>query len=69
MSRFVFYNFANITDYKKFPKRDLISNEDKFYFQTAENQEISKEISFDKEFNSFEEYLEKNKNCCIHQSN
>jgi len=60
-ARFVIYNFADIKDYKKFPKRELKTNDNKFYFETAKNQEISKKISFDKEFSSFEEYLEKNK--------
>jgi len=60
-SRFVIYNFADIKDYKKFPKRDLESNDNKFYFQKRSSENISKEINYDKEFSSFEEYLEKNK--------
>jgi len=61
LSRFVIYNFANITDYKKFPKRDLESNDNKFYFHKVASENISKKINYDKEFSNFEEYLEKNK--------
>jgi len=61
LSRFVIYNFADIKDYKKFPKRNLESNDNKFYFHKVASENISKEINYDKEFSSFEEYLEKNK--------
>lgn len=61
ISRFVLYNFADITDYKKFPKRNLTSNEQKFYFENAKSQDIPSNIKFDDDFSSFEEYLEKNK--------
>lgn len=51
LGRFVFYNFANITDYKKFPSRTLLSDSTSFKFQTTEKGKSPKELDgvpFDK---------------------
>ena len=44
LGRFVVYNFADIKDYKKFPSRSLVSNENKFKFYTTENGIYPKSI-------------------------
>lgn len=36
IGRFVVYNFADIKDYKKFPSRSVVSNENKFKFYTTD---------------------------------
>ncbi|MDP4965853.1 MAG: serine hydrolase, partial [Salibacteraceae bacterium] len=51
LGRFVYYNFANITDYKIFPSRALLSDSASFKFQTTEKGKSPKELDgvpFDK---------------------
>ena len=57
LGRYVFYNFADIKDYSKFPSRLLTANTSPFYFQTTNKGRFPKvlnNIPFDK-------YLEDNK--------
>jgi CubicO group peptidase (beta-lactamase class C family) len=57
LGRFVFYNFADIKDHKKFHSRPLTANTSPFHFQATKNGKFPKEmndIPFDK-------YLEDNK--------
>lgn len=62
VSRFIFYNFADIKDYKKFPSRPLTNDSIIFHFPISNNEKAPdltticnvKDISFDK-------YLELNK--------
>ncbi len=51
LGRFVFFNFANITDYKIFPSRTLYSDSASFRFQTIDEGKAPKELDgvpFDK---------------------
>lgn len=61
LSRFVFYNFANITDYKKFPGREIKSNSTKYNFVSKPDGKLNCSKKYDNKEISFEEYLEKNK--------
>ncbi|MHA3787785.1 serine hydrolase domain-containing protein [Flavobacterium hauense] len=57
MGRFVYYNFANITDHKIFPSRPLHNDSVKFHFATAAVPYAPKKAQMgDKEI-TFEEYL------------
>jgi len=38
VGRFIFYNFADIKDHKKFPSRALKASDNPFHFQISENQ-------------------------------
>ncbi|TAG87584.1 MAG: class C beta-lactamase-related serine hydrolase [Bacteroidetes bacterium] len=55
LARFVFYNFADINDHKKFPSRPLYAGTTKFNFYTTEKGKFPKELNGV----SFDEYLEK----------
>ena len=57
LGRFVFYNFADIKDHKKFKSRPLTANASSFNFQTTNK------VKFPKELNNipFDKYLEDNK--------
>ncbi|WP_066835292.1 serine hydrolase domain-containing protein [Rufibacter ruber] len=44
LGRFVFYNFANITDYKIFPSRPLTASAQPFRFQTATTPRAPKKL-------------------------
>lgn len=59
VGRFAYYNFANITDHKIFPKRTIENDtSDIFYF----NDRVKKKLVIKmKDGSNFEEYLEKNK--------
>jgi CubicO group peptidase (beta-lactamase class C family) len=61
LTRFVVYNFANITDHKIFPSRPLVSNETKFRFPSAENGNYPKELTMGTERIPFDKVLEDNK--------
>ncbi len=59
--RFVFYNFANITDYKIFASRPLKSAETKFIFNKSLNAKSPKALTVDKNKSvTFDKYLEQN---------
>ncbi len=57
IGRFAYYNFANITDHKIFPKREIKNDStDVFYFK----KELEKPLEIKlKDGSSFEDYLEK----------
>jgi CubicO group peptidase (beta-lactamase class C family) len=61
IGRFVFYNFADIKDNKKFPKRDLIASSKPFEFIQVKEQRKPKELKVGDKKMSFEEYLESQK--------
>src|SRR6478736_2572097 len=62
LGRFVFYNFADITDYKIFQSRPLHHDSVKYEFLRTDKGKFPKTFS-DKNTGeiSFEKYLEKNK--------
>jgi len=59
VGRFAYYNFADITDHKVFPKR-VIKNDPTsiFYFENAVNNPLKVKVN---DGSTFEDYLEKNK--------
>lgn len=57
LGRFVFYNFADINDHKKFQSRPLSANEVPFLFQSTESGKFPKELNGI----PFGKYLEDNK--------
>ncbi|WP_116787960.1 serine hydrolase domain-containing protein [Flavobacterium psychrotrophum] len=61
MRRFVYYNFANITDYKIFPYRTAKNDSIKFTFETLEKQKAPRTLTFGNKEYGFDEYLKKNK--------
>ncbi len=62
VGRFVFYNFANITDHKIFPSRPLHNDSIKFSFVTNLNENVPRTITNPKQQTlSFEEFLTDNK--------
>lgn len=61
VGRFVVYNFADITDYKKFPKRDLAKASQPFQFPVAPKQRKPQKFTINSEKVDFDEYLEENK--------
>lgn len=61
LTRFVVYNFANITDYKIFPSRPLVSSETKFKFYSTEKGRYPKELNMGINRVPFDQLLEDNK--------
>lgn len=61
LGRFVIYNFADITDHKKFPKRELKAPAGPFQFKTAEKPRAPKTLTQNGEEIAFEEFLEDHK--------
>ena len=57
LGRFVFYNFADIKDHKKFQSRPLTANASSFHFQTTNKSKFPKELNNI----PFDKYLEDNK--------
>lgn len=57
LGRFVFYNFADIKDHKKFQSRPLSANALPYNFQTTNSGKFPKELNG----NPFDNYLEDNK--------
>lgn len=57
LGRFVFYNFADIKDHKKFQSRPLTADTSPFNFQTTNKGKFPKELNNI----SFDKYLEDNK--------
>lgn len=57
LRRFVFYNFADIKDHKKFQSRPLTANASSFNFQTTNKGKFPKELNNI----PFDKYLEDNK--------
>jgi len=60
LGRFVFYNFANITDYKIFPYRTIEKSPTPFYFYEAQIPKFPKHIKSEKIDKGFEDYLRDN---------
>lgn len=61
VSRFVFYNFADINDYKKFPAHPLHSEGTNFVFTSTDHGKAPKKINIEgKQGLPFESYLEEN---------
>jgi hypothetical protein len=56
LRRFVFYNFADINDYKKFQSRPLTADTSPYNFQTTHSGKFPKELNG----TSFDQYLEDN---------
>lgn len=56
LGRYVFYNFADINDYKIFHSRPLIANESHFSFQVTNSGRFPKEIND----TPFDQYLQEN---------
>ena len=65
LTRFAVFNFANINDYKKFPRRDISREGEAFQFTDGSSQSFPDSLTVTKKGNSvhlsFEEYLEKNR--------
>lgn len=62
IGRFVFYNFADIKDHKKFPSRALHNDSAKFSFQVADKGKFPKTISQEQFVDvDFDTFLKKNK--------
>jgi len=59
--RFVVYNFADIKDYKKFPSRPLVSNENKFKFYSTDEGTYPKSLKVGNDTVSLDKILEDNK--------
>jgi hypothetical protein len=57
-ARFVFYNFADIRDHKKFPSRTLLSSNQPFYFSKSNQEKYPKTLFKNKKDSiSFESLL------------
>lgn len=61
VSRYVFYNFADIKDYTKFPSRSLNNDSVKFVFPVAQKTKYPHTITFGKKVYPFNKFLEMNK--------
>lgn len=65
LGRFVIYNFADINDHKKFPKRDIEKSDEPFKFHYNLRDQIAKTVTLNvkgkEKIYSFDEYLELNK--------
>jgi len=62
IGRFVFYNFADIKDYQKFPKRNLIAPDQKFNFKNALKSKSPKTLTVkNKKDINFDEFLKDHK--------
>lgn len=72
VGRFIIYNFADISDYKKFPSRHLHASSKPFIFpkSATENARIPKGLTVNGKEMSFDKYLQQNKTVAfliIHQ--
>jgi CubicO group peptidase (beta-lactamase class C family) len=62
LTRFIFYNFADIKDHKKFPERKLPAADRPFVFEKAQNAKYPRKINYEKNpETSLEKFLEDNK--------
>ena len=65
LGRFVIYNFADINDHKKFPKRDIEKPDKPFNFEYKVRDQIAKKVTLNikgkEKVYTFDEYLEINK--------
>jgi len=61
IGRFVYYNFADITDHKIFPSRLVENDSTVFHFPQASEQKWPKKITVDGTAFNFDDYLKENK--------
>jgi CubicO group peptidase (beta-lactamase class C family) len=61
VGRFFIYNFADITDYQKFPKRELVKSETPFQFERLAELKKPKSFTVNGAQIDFDDYLEDNK--------
>ncbi len=61
MGRFVFYNFADINDHKKFPKRSVRQSPVTFHFPEAAKGKVPEALTFQGKTYPFESFLKSNK--------
>lgn len=61
MGRFVYYNFANITDYKIFPTRTAKADSIKFYYKDSKTPKFPKTLTNNGKVLTFDEFLKTNK--------
>ncbi len=61
LGRFVFYNFANITDYKIFPYRTIETSPSPFIFAEARHPKLPEDIETDNNNEPFDAYLDRTK--------
>lgn len=60
VGRFVYYNFANITDHKIFPSRTAVNDSVKFRFNTTEKGKVPKTITLKTGNFAFGDFLQQN---------
>lgn len=60
ISRFVYYNFADINDHKIFPSRTIEKGENTFYFPVAKTPKVPKKIQIKDKAFPFEAYIKDN---------
>ncbi|MGO1244469.1 serine hydrolase [Sphingobacterium sp. JB170] len=58
LGRFVYYNYANITDYKIFPSRTLKAPEEPFLFPYAATPKFPQSTRYNNQNIAFEEFIE-----------
>ncbi|RRN76259.1 class C beta-lactamase-related serine hydrolase, partial [Pseudoxanthomonas sp. SGD-10] len=61
VGRFVYYNFANITDYKIFPAREIENTSQKFHFNIANGTKSPEKVNIENGEINFDDYLQQNK--------
>ena len=61
VSRFVYYNYANITDYEVFPSRELKADSLKFYFAVTDTPKAPKKTTINGKDVTFDDYLSQNR--------
>lgn len=59
--RFIYYNFANITDYKIFPSRTAKAGGTTFYYSSTATPKHPKQATYDGKEITFDDFLEQNK--------
>ena len=57
IARFVFYNFAGVNDYKKFPKRELKASVTPFMFAAKTSQAFPQSITYNRKTERLDEFL------------
>lgn len=60
VARFFIFNFADINDHKKFPKREIETSESTFVFPHAKDEKVPKNLTIKEEKIAFEAFLEEN---------
>ncbi|MAC94617.1 MAG: serine hydrolase [Flavobacteriales bacterium] len=60
VARFFIFNFADINDHKKFPKREIEISENTFVFPYAKDEKVPKDLTIKGEKIAFKTFLEEN---------